>query len=250
MNEKLPFACKGGYNSNMQKNEMLLKQRKPRIISALIIFLCHAMVYYLADMIVTKFHLPLHDVSLPLDARIPLIPLFVLPYVACFLHWIYTFYLAAQARAALVRLSASIFIGVFVCLLFYLFLPTGIVRSQANTPGLLGPLVDTVHSLDSGVNLFPSMHCFIAWSCYVGMRKQAFIPRAYKLFTLFFSLIVCASTVLIKQHYIADVLPGMLLAEAAYFAAGNARVSHIVEQFWDTVYRVLKLDVTVHVNTI
>ena len=57
----------------------------------------------------------------------------------------------------------------------------------------------------------------------------------YRLFSLVFSICIALSTQLIKQHYIVDLISGILLAELVYFLVkkydlGNRLVNKIISK--------------------
>src|SRR6185312_379886 len=82
--------------------------------------------------------------------------------------------------------------------------------------GLCATLLRTLYAVDAGWNLFPSLH--VGHSLLVALlyRKHA---RAGTWLVWTGALLISASTVLIKQHYVVDVLAGALLAGACYFVA-------------------------------
>ena len=69
-----------------------------------------------------------------------------------------------------------------------------------------------VQNLDNGRNCFPSMHCSLAM--YVGLLLAPVISY-YALILVFLVVISC---LFVKQHQIADILPGILLGYIVYIA--------------------------------
>ena len=67
--------------------------------------------------------------------------------------------------------------------------------------------------MDQPTNLFPSIHCLVSWFCYTGIRGRKEVPAWYRAFSCIFALLVVLSTQFTKQHYIADAIAGVLLAE-------------------------------------
>jgi membrane-associated phospholipid phosphatase len=63
-------------------------------------------------------------------------------------------------------------------------------------------------------NNFPSLHVSFAFLCYFCMRRYR--PRL-ALPTLILAIAVSASTVLVKQHYVADVLGAIPVAWAVNY---------------------------------
>lgn len=61
----------------------------------------------------------------------------------------------------------------------------------------------------------------------------------YKVFSLVFAILVCASTQFTKQHYLPDVAGGILIAELCYYITNHTRIYLGVERFFDRVGRVI-----------
>lgn len=54
--------------------------------------------YWLAQFIIKTAGLVLHSPETWLDARIPFLPVFLVPYVGCFAHWVITFYIVYKTK--------------------------------------------------------------------------------------------------------------------------------------------------------
>lgn len=83
-------------------------------------------------------------------------------------------------------------------------------------------LLRGVHGFDPTTNCFPSAHCAIAVYAAIGLR----FGRSLRLFIwgIITAIMICISTVLTRQHYVADVASGALLAAiAAYMTQRKTR---------------------------
>ena len=89
--------------------------------------------------------------------------------------------------------------------------------------------------MDSATNLFPSIHCLVSWFCFIGIRGQKSIPRAYRIFSCVFAVLVFVSTQVTKQHYIIDVIGGIAVAEAAYYLTHHTQFYRSVEKWMDRI---------------
>ncbi|MDL2218316.1 phosphatase PAP2 family protein [Christensenellaceae bacterium OttesenSCG-928-M15] len=213
---------------------------KQNITAVILILAVHLSCYLGAQFIVRTFRPPLHYVATAFDAYIPLIPLFVIPYWLCYAHWIATYYVIVADRARRNRFSSAMLIGSLTCFFIYIFCPTAVQRPPVSDAGSFAPLFYLLYSMDEPVNALPSMHCFLSWICCVGVRKQESIKKSYRIFTFLCAAIVFSATVFVKQHYIMDILPAVLIAEGAYALASKSAVLVAADRFWARTYRSLK----------
>lgn len=156
--------------------------------------------------------------SCPLDDKIPLFPFMILIYFGCYVFWVVNYILCCRydQRQAKQFVYADL-IGKTVCLAFYIFLPTTMERPEIVGNDIFDLLMRFLYTIDTPDNLFPSIHCFCSWMCYIGMRGDQRYRRKYRVFSLFFAVAVCISTVTTKQHVIIDIPAGILLAEGSFW---------------------------------
>lgn len=158
-------------------------------------------------------------IKLPLDARIPLIPIFVIPYVIFFPYVFGTVlgsYLSGDPGFNI--LAAALIIVSLITSLIYLEFPSAIMRPAFRATGELLRIIKFIQKVDSPNNVFPSNH--VAYSLVTTIYLSSALPQFAPLFWLCF-VFIGASTVFIKQHYIIDVPAGALVALLAWFAAGR-----------------------------
>lgn len=154
--------------------------------------------------------------EVPLDAQAPLIPGFVFAYLLYFV-WLLLPLPILPKRADFYR-AMSAFVLVQLCaVVSFSMLPSYMLRPVVETPGLSADLVRAVYALDGGWNLFPSLH--VGHSVLVALLYWVHRRRLFPLVALG-TVLISASTVLIKQHYVVDIPAGALLAWACYRAAG------------------------------
>lgn len=155
-----------------------------------------------------------YDLTLPADALVPFVPGMIVVYVGCYLFWAYNYILATRfGRAQTLRFLRADVMAKLVCLLFFVLLPVTLTRPQVAGTDVFSRLVRLIYAVDSPNNLFPSIHCVVSWLCYTGIRGQRAVPRWYRAFSCVFALLVFASTVMVRQHVLVDVVAGWLLAE-------------------------------------
>ena len=165
---------------------------------------------------------PEHWAGSWIDTLIPFQEVFVIPYLLWF------FYVAAAVGYFLVRskpdyfrLCAFLFGGMTVCLAIYTVFPNGQILRPLVFPrdNLLTDAVRTIYLADPPINVCPSIHCFNSIGVNIAIRRSELGRRhkAVRWGSEVLMVLICMSTVFIKQHSIADVFAAILLAVPFYF---------------------------------
>ena len=167
------------------------------------------------------FHNP-YDLTLPFDVQTPFVPGWSWVYIASYIFWIYMYILAARDSAkAACKLAVADFVGKMICFVFFLAFPTTNVRPIVEGTGLTAILMRTIFRFDTPTNLFPSIHCFVAW---LGMRsilaaQNLKHKKVHCVISVLGTLLVFASTLFTKQHVVLDVLGGIAVVEIGLLVA-------------------------------
>lgn len=146
----------------------------------------------------------------PLDDLIPVVTPFVIPYVSLepFIYASLILFLLFRTRffqsAALSLISAF-----WISFVFYFFLQSVMVRPLLPGQDLLTQMIRDVYIGDNPFNDFPSLHTSL--STILALHWRRLDARVGTLVTIWVALIVL-STVFIKQHYVPDLVAGLLLA--------------------------------------
>lgn len=173
------------------------------------------------------------DMTTAFDAATPFWPWTVAVYVAAYFFWAVNYNLAAlNGGSGAWRFLAADALGKTVCLAVFMVLPTANVRSPIPDGAALGWLMGLIRLLDTPDNLFPSVHCFNSWLCWAGIRDRRDIPAFWRHFSLVFTLAIGVSTLTTKQHVIADVAAGFVLAELCWQAAGHTGLGAWYGRLW------------------
>ena len=156
-----------------------------------------------------------------LDRAIPLLPWMILFYWGGFLFWFVNYALGIHLeRGGRGRFLTAHILGECVCFLFFVLLPTTMPRPEVSGRGLGALALRLTFRLDEPDNLFPSIHCFASWLCWIAVRGDKRVPLWYRVFSPVMTLAVCVSTLTVKQHVAADAAAGILLAELSYLLSG------------------------------
>ncbi len=158
-----------------------------------------------------KYH---HNIALPIDSMLPVVPVFILFYVLAYVQWIAGYIvICRESRERCYRVMTAEVIAKTVCLLCFIFFPTTADREMLTGNGLFERLTNFIYSVDTPNNLLPSIHCLESYAVFrgaIGLKKT---PRWYTPVMFVFSVGVFLSTVLLKQHVVIDIPAGILVFE-------------------------------------
>lgn len=158
-----------------------------------------------------------YSLALSVDTAIPFLPWTISVYFGCFLFWFAMYRLIARLpREQADRFFCANLLGKVVCLVVFLLFPTAIRRPDVNGITAWDTFVRFLYWIDPGDNIFPSLHCMIAWLCWVGVRGNKQVPLPWRISALIMAVLVCLSTLTTRQHVILDVFGGILLSEFCY----------------------------------
>ena len=161
------------------------------------------------------------------DDMIPLVPVFIWVYLLAFPFWVWGLARAyGDSRELCVRTFTADALSKLVCVFVFILYPCTMVRPEPETIHGVGAwALKIVYALDGGkdpMNLLPSMHCYLSvMVCIPMFSKWAFKPAGARLKAFFcvFALLICASTLLVKQHVMIDLVTGVALAPACWWAS-------------------------------
>ncbi len=168
-----------------------------------------------------------HIYSIPLDARIPFVPIAIVPYLSFFLLMPWTLFSFLSDRERLYRQMCYSIMG--VCLVsysIYLLYQTTIIRPAITKLGLIDSLVSFVYTVDPPYSCFPSLHSSI--STIIAVYWLRSVSRA-KYPVLFWSAIIILSTLMTKQHHLLDVVGGITLG--ILISAVVVRLSDLIRNY-------------------
>ena len=174
-----------------------------------------------------------------IDDLIPLVPVFVLPYIWSYFFWA----MAPMAVSKCEKRYFYNFITAYICsclfgMLIFIFAPSYMDRAGENLAELagdsiFGDLLRFVYGLDGGTiayNLFPSFHCMLSTLSYLGVMRRKEIPLWFRIYSLVTALLIYCSVVFTKQHYVVDIFGGIAIALVFYFLSTRFQWGRVWEQ--------------------
>ncbi len=197
-----------------------MKKRSPLIpkyayvpfVMEIVVCFC---VYYLSRLFTQNaYH---HDVSIALDGKIPFVSPFILPYVLAYAQWAGVLLLVSrQSRDVCYKIVTAELISKMISFGFFVFFPTAMERAPIEGSNIFDRLTGLIYSIDPADNLFPSVHCVDSWICMRATLKIKKVPAWANGLHIVFTLLVLASTVLVKQHLFVDIIGGVAVAELGF----------------------------------
>ena len=161
-----------------------------------------------------------YSMHCPLDDMIPFCEWFLIPYLFWFVYLIgtivYTFFFDV---AAFKRMMYFIIITYSITMLIYLVFPTcqDLRPTQFARDNVLTRFVAWFYNFDTNTNVCPSIHVLGSVAAMLGLCdcRRLQNPKLKLLFILL-CVLICISTVFMKQHSVLDVLAALPLCVIAY----------------------------------
>ncbi|WP_071459625.1 phosphatase PAP2 family protein [Bacillus massilinigeriensis] len=155
--------------------------------------------------------------STKVDAGIPFIPAFILPYIFWYVFIVgYLVYFCFKDTKVYIQTLTVIFIGELVCFLIYFFFQTTVPRPALHGDGLLIDLVGMIYQHDQPFNCFPSIHVLTTFAIMLGSIHIKNKSVFHSLFIPSTGSLIIISTLFVKQHYILDMFGSMFLTTFVY----------------------------------
>lgn len=208
----------------MNTNEKKKFRLMPRYayLPFFLIIVLHMTVYLGTKLINQNFlH---HDLTTAVDTMMAFTPEWVLIYVLTFLFWGAGLLSASwQERELCFKLYTAAGISYLICAVCFIVLPTEIIRPELCPSSYLERLVAATYDFDVPTNLFPSMHCMMSYIIFRGVTLSPMYKKPYSVGAGVLTLLICASTVFIKQHFFLDVVGALVFGEISVQLAMRGR---------------------------
>lgn len=193
----------------MEKIKNYVKSNKNFIISMSILFLGNMFMYWFLKLFQGN---PIY-IDYYLDDKIPFWGWTVYIYDMFYPFSIISFILLYRKdQDAYYKGIIATIIGCIICYIIYLVIPTIMYRPEIPQYDALTNLVlkITYYFDDPPLNCFPSLHCVFCFQVMFTYFKSNYNVKR-KLFTAVIAILIVLSTLLVKQHYIFDVISALLI---------------------------------------
>lgn len=170
-----------------------------------------------------------HVIHCKLDDRIPFCEWFLIPYVFWYLLIVFSLgYFLLYDVESFKNLQIYIIITQVVAMAVYILYPNCQNLRPAEFPreNFLTDVIGLIYAFDTNTGVCPSLHCAYSLGIASVWLKYRDCSKIWKGFVVFAVILICMSTMFIKQHSALDflaALPVCLLAEIVVFHIIPAR---------------------------
>lgn len=147
----------------------------------------------------------------PYDGIIPFVPAWIIIYISGFLTPMLLYFFITDM--IFFRRAALSYI-VMLCAAYatYLIYPVTVILRPEKISSVLAPVFQLFYSVDPPYNAFPSLH--VSQPLLAAMFAYHYDKKYWWMFL--WAALISVSTLFTKQHYILDVISGIVLAVFAY----------------------------------
>ena len=155
------------------------------------------------------------QLSLLIDKLIPLYPPAVIPYLLGDILFIgFPIWVALRVKPREFEAYAvSLIFATMVSYFVYLIFPTFVVRPEISSTDVFSKMLIIIYQTDKAYNAAPSGHTFYSVLSFLYLRRWK--PNYWPIWIVA-TLLILASALLTKQHYVLDIVFGLALAILAY----------------------------------
>lgn len=170
-----------------------------------------------------------YPVHCALDDVIPFCEVFVIPYVGWYLLIIFSLvYFLRYNVDSFKRLQTYIIVTQVVAVAIYILFPSrqDLRPEVFERDNILTRCVSLLYTLDTNTGVCPSLHVAYSLGIASVWTKQKDVPGLLKAFVVVAVVLICLSTMFIKQHSAVDffvALPVCLLAEWIVYGRDRLR---------------------------
>jgi len=184
----------------------------------LVFGMCNLLIYFLIQSYVSNEY----NFMTPLDRSIPFMPEFVWIYQSLLPVIALTMVLLVKSKRLFFNTFWACLLATFIIHMFWIFFPSFYPRPEINPESLSEIVVQMSYDIDNSSNTFPSGHVAFAWIMLFGARKSTKAKEILGLSRLYFlwAAGVTLSTLVIKMHYVVDVIGGLAVATFCFYIVG------------------------------
>ena len=182
-----------------------------------ILFIIYCPVYlHCFNWLEARDGIPFQDIHCILDDWIPFCEIFVIPYVLWFLYvaavvvWLY---FQREHLEDYYRCVILLMLGMSTCLLIYYLFPNeqNLLPDAFAEQNIFTDIIGFIYASDTNTNVLPSIHVYNAIAIHVAFTSSYKFRgrRGWHTASLALCVLICLSTMFLKQHSFLDVITGL-----------------------------------------
>lgn len=195
---------------------MIDKIKEDKALTQVVLYLGLIIIF----MIVNNMNLGGYNIHCKIDYMIPFVPVFVVAYFSWFVFIVATgIIFLLKSKEDLRKTFLSINFCMAIGIVIYVVFPNyQLLRPTTYGNDFFSQWVKLLQQGDSPSSVCPSLHVAVSICLYTGIANSVCFKNRPKIkfFTLVITILICISTVFIKQHSVVDVGFGILLGITAY----------------------------------
>ena len=169
-----------------------------------------------------------------IDQYIPFNEYFVIPYLFWFIYIALGFiYFIFIDQKGFKRTCFYLFVGMFTCLIIYMIWPNQQnLRVNLNNTNIFQTLVSFIYTIDSPTNVCPSIHVYNSIMMMISLFKSECMKnhKLLSVINIIIAVLICLSTMFIKQHAFVDVVLAIVLCIVIYNIGKNQQITQYLEK--------------------
>lgn len=163
---------------------------------------------------------PKYATQIAFDRQIPFLPVFVVPYLSWYAFIAYGIvYVGIHSKKDFYKLLFFLGGGMTVANIIFAAFPNAQeLRPAISSGDPFSTLVQFIYDTDTPTDVCPSIHVINAIAVDAALRhSEAFSEKRFgKSVSLVLTVLICFSTVFIKQHAVLDVACGVMISALFY----------------------------------
>lgn len=198
--------------------------------------------FFILEACINETSPDIHILNRRMDELIPFCEYFIIPYV----FWVFyilgacVFMLFKATDKEFQQFGMTLIIGMSLCLFICMIYPNGVqLRPEIeNLPdNIFGVMVKYLYLSDTSTNVFPSIHVFNSLAVHISLTKCEALKNhtGAKCFSLITCILICMSTVFLKQHCIVDVIGACGLMIVMYVLIYAVNYKKVADNAKETV---------------
>ena len=180
-------------------------------------------ILYLGGYVLIQNYITTHkfDFLTEFDQAVPLMPEYIWLYHSLIPAILLTMLSLVRTKKLFLTTFWSCMLAGLILNISYICFPSFYPREPFEINTISEAFLHMTRQIDASNNTFPSGHVTFAWIMFLGASSSNLAKRVVGIRRLYllWAIGITMSTLVLKQHYIVDVISGITLAVACFYAA-------------------------------